>query len=214
MVTAADTWAELTPAWQACLEQAWQSWVAGCAAVGSVVVDEDGAIVAAGRNRALEAKSVPHELAGTPLAHAETVTLSMLGWGDFTGHTLLTSFEPCVMCATTILLVGVGRVEYAAADPYFEGLDDWFGALPWAAERLPQRSMLAGPAGAFAHLLHLSWLAFWVPQGPVIDAHRRVSPLLLEAAREVAHADVLKAVADGGGTALDAMTAVWSHCTP
>lgn len=209
VVTASTAWSELSPPWQACVEEAWRSWAAGSAGVGCAITDAGGAIVARGRNRTLEPKSVPHELASTPIAHAETVALSTLGFGDYKDHTLYTSFEPCLMCASTILLVGVGHVAYAAADPLFEGLDDWFGELAWAAPRRPVRTILGGPVGEFCHVLHLSWLAFWVKEGPVIDAHLRVAPRHLEVAREIADEGHLTVVAAGHGDAVDALHAVW-----
>lgn len=207
--SARDAWSALSPPWQACVDEAWTSWRRGSAGVGCVITDPTGAIVARGGNRMMEAKSVPHELAGTPLAHAETVTLSTLGFGDWSGHTLYTSFEPCLMCASTIVQIGIGRVHFAAADPLFDGMHDWFGDLPYASTRRPERTMLGGPIGTFCHVLHLSWLAFWVSEGPVIDAHGRVSPRELDAARAITRDGHLAPIAADGGTALDALAAAW-----
>jgi len=209
MSDAATTWCALSEPWQVCLDEAWRSWAAGSAGVGCAITDPAGAVVATGRNRTMEQKQAPHDLAGTPIAHAETVALSRLPFGDYTAHTLYTSFEPCMMCASTILLVGVGTVAYAAADPLFEGLHDWFGELEWSARRRPERVVLGGPAGAFAHLLHLSWITFWIADGPVVEAHRRASERHLDAARDLGRDGRLAAVADAGGTAVDALSAIW-----
>ena len=211
--TALEAWSSLSPAWQACVEEAWTSWRRGSAGVGCVVTDATGEIVARGGNRMMEPRSVPFELASTPLAHAETVTLSMLGFGSFGDHTLYTSFEPCLMCASTIVQMGIGRVEFAAADPLFDGMHDWFGALPYAAAKRPARSMLGGPVGAFCHVLHLSWLSFWVAEGPVIDAHGRLSPRELDAARTVTRDGHLAPIAADGGGVVDALAAVWDLVT-
>lgn len=209
MTNALDVWSSLSPAWQTTVEEAWTSWSRGSAGVGCVVTDATGEIVARGRNRMMEPKTVPHELASTPLAHAETVTLSTLGFGQYDGHTLYTSFEPCLMCASTIVQMGIGHVAFAAADPLFDGMHDWFGDLPYAAQRLPARSMLGGMVGAFCHVLHLAWLSFWVTEGPVIDAHGRLSPRALDAARSITRDGHLASVAADGGTAVDAIAAVW-----
>ena len=208
-MNALEAYAALSPPWQACVDEAWTSWRRGSAGVGCVITDPDGAIVARGGNRTMEPKSVPHELASTPLAHAETVALSTLGFGSYADHTLYTSFEPCLMCASTILVVGIGNVHFAAADPLFDGMHDWFGELPYAARRLPERAMLGGPVGEFCHVLHLSWLSFWANEGPVIEAHGRLSPRALDAARTVNRDGHLAAVGADGGGAVDALAAVW-----
>ena len=83
MSTPLEAWSSLSPPWQACVEEAWTSWRRGSAGVGCAITDATGEIVARGGNRMMEPKSVPHELAGTPLAHAETVTLATLGLGHF-----------------------------------------------------------------------------------------------------------------------------------
>jgi tRNA(adenine34) deaminase len=211
VTTALEAWSSLSPAWQATVDEAWTSWSRGSAGVGCVVADAAGEIVARGRNRMLEPKSVPHELASTPLAHAETVTLSTLPFGSYGDHTLYTSFEPCLMCASTIVQFGIGHVHFAAADPLFDGMHDWFGDLPYAATRRPDRTMLGGPVGRFCHVLHLAWLSFWVAEGPVIDAHGRLSPRELDAARTITRDGHLAPIASDGGTALDALAAVWDH---
>jgi tRNA(adenine34) deaminase len=214
-VTAAlEVWSALSPPWQVAVEEAWTSWRRGSAGVGCAITDATGEIVARGGNRMMEPKSVPHELAGTPLAHAETVTLATLGVGDRSDHSLYTTFEPCLMCASTIVQVGIGHVHFAAADPLFDGMHDWFAALPYAAARRPERSMLGGPVGAFCHVLHLSWLSFWVTEGPVIDAHGRLSPRQLDAARTITRDGHLVPIAADGGTALDALAAVWELVQP
>jgi tRNA(adenine34) deaminase len=209
VTNALEAWSSLSPPWQLTVEEAWTSWARGSAGVGCVIVDGTGEIVARGRNRMMEPKASPHDLASTPLAHAETVALSTLGFGDRSEHTLYTSFEPCLMCASTIVQFGVGRVEFAAADPLFEGMHDWFGDLAYAATRRPTRTMLGGPIGTFCHVIHLSWLSFWVGEGPVIDAHGRLSPRELDAARTITREGHLAPIAADGGGAVDALAAVW-----
>jgi hypothetical protein len=69
--------------------------------------------------------------------------------------------------------------------------------------------MLGGPIGTFCHVLHLAWLSFWIAEGPVIDAHGRVSPRELDAARTIVRDGHLAAVAADGGGPMDALAAVW-----
>jgi hypothetical protein len=44
-------WSDLTPAWQACLELAWEAYCDDCIPIGAVVTDEGGVVLSRGRNR-------------------------------------------------------------------------------------------------------------------------------------------------------------------
>lgn len=209
MSGAHEEWGGLPTPWRITLEEAWQSWCDGSAGVGAVLVDGEGAVVARGRNRILDQRTEPGVLAGTLLAHAEMNVLAALAPGDYSGSTLYTSFEPCLMCASSIVLLKIPRVAYAASDPVFDGLHDWFSHLPFAAERLPDRECLGGPMGAFAHVLHLSWLAFWMPSGLTIDAHRNIAPRHLELAGSVVESGELGQLAGGGAPVVEAVAALW-----
>lgn len=76
---------------------------------GAVVVDADGAVLAAGHNQVL--------LAHDPTAHAEVVALRLAGMvrgsHDLSGCTLYTSCEPCPMCLAAAVWANVSRVVYA-----------------------------------------------------------------------------------------------------
>jgi tRNA(adenine34) deaminase len=81
--------------------------------VGAVVLDATGTVVARGRNR--------READGDPTAHAELVAIraaaAALGSWRLTGHTLVVTLEPCVMCAGAIVLARLDRLVYGAPDP-------------------------------------------------------------------------------------------------
>lgn len=211
---ARQTYSSLGEPWQACLDEAWASWARGSAGVGAVITDAVGSIVARGRNRMLEQPTEPGMLAGTSLAHAEMNALAQVPLGGGADWSLYTTFEPCLMCASTLLQTPIAHLHYAAADPVFDGLHDWFNDLPFAADRRPQRTCLGGPVGAFAHVLHLSWLAFWLSDDPIIDAHRRLKPHHLEVASHVVRDNRLADVAAAGGTAVDALGALWGDLQP
>jgi tRNA(adenine34) deaminase len=214
MSDAHDAWDALSAPWQACLSEAWASWRAGSAGVGAIVVDDGGDIVARGRNRMLDANALPGVLAGSAIAHAEMNALARLPIGSCKDLTLYTSFEPCLMCASTIIQLQMPRVRYAAADPVFDGLHDWFARLPYAADRIPERDSLGGPIGAFAHVLHLSWLAFWDRTAPFLDAHARLAPGHLELAARVASEGGLWPLAARGADVADAIDALWDDLRP
>lgn len=117
-VSFSEAWAALDPAVVRSLELAHQSLVAGGLAVGSVITDEQGRIVAEGRNRAYDPSTGLDPLEATPLAHAEMNALARLATDADTGQlTIWSTQQPCSMCAAAIDFVGIGRVHTVATDP-------------------------------------------------------------------------------------------------
>ena len=80
--------------------------------VGAIVVGSEGAVVGSGRNE--------REATGDPTAHAEIVALrdaaTNAGSWNLSGHTLVVTLEPCVMCAGAILNSRIERVVFGAWD--------------------------------------------------------------------------------------------------
>lgn len=80
--------------------------------IGAVVV-MDGRIIARGHNE--------RELTADPTAHAEVLALrraaAALGTSRLDGATLVSTLEPCPMCAGAAQLARVGRVVFGAPDP-------------------------------------------------------------------------------------------------
>ncbi|MBT2447619.1 nucleoside deaminase [Streptomyces sp. ISL-43] len=101
------------------LALAYESLAAGGLAVGAVLTDADGKVIAEGRNEAYEDGPGTGPLRGTPLAHAEMNALgaARTGW-DLGAATLWSTQEPCAMCAAAAGFTGVGRVRYLAPDPW------------------------------------------------------------------------------------------------
>jgi tRNA(adenine34) deaminase len=81
--------------------------------VGAVVVDPDGALLAAAPNA--------RERDADPTAHAEVLALraaaAARGSWRLDGCTLVVTLEPCTMCAGALVLARVSRLVYGAADP-------------------------------------------------------------------------------------------------
>jgi tRNA(Arg) A34 adenosine deaminase TadA len=110
--------AGLDPAVRRSLELAHLSAASGGLAVGAVLSDADAVIVAEGRNRAYDPPGGPDVLQGTPIAHAETNVLAAVATErDLGPCTLVSTHEPCVMCAAAAEFTGVGRVLHVAPDP-------------------------------------------------------------------------------------------------
>ncbi|MFI1221018.1 MULTISPECIES: nucleoside deaminase [unclassified Streptomyces] len=112
-------WAAAPEAVRRSLELAYEALRAGGLAVGSVLVDPAGVILAEGRNHAYDTGPGHGPLRGTPLAHAE---LNALGsarteW-DLGTVTLWSTQEPCSMCAAAAAFTGVGAVRFLAPDPW------------------------------------------------------------------------------------------------
>jgi len=202
-----SAWDSVGSTWQIAIEEAWDSWTAGSAGVGAVLIDETGSVVAKGRNRTTEQSS--SHLSGTIMAHAEMDALSQVPFGTRITGSLYTTFEPCIMCAATIAFYRVPEVNFAAVDPFFDGLHDWMGGYPFTAERLPVRVRLGGPIGAFCHVLHLAWLVAYPAPPNVIDAHRRLTPSTLECANTIADRHRLRQIGNRGATAFEAIQELW-----
>ncbi len=143
------------------------------------------------------------------MAHAEMDALSQVPFGTRITGPLYTTFEPCLMCAAAIAFYRVPELRYAAADPFFDGLHDWFGSYPFTAERVPDRIRLGGPFGAFCHVLHLAWLVAYPAPPDVVDAHRRLTPLTLEYASSIAKHHRLRQIGDQGASVLEAIEGLW-----
>lgn len=156
---------DLQTTWRACFDLAWEAACAGSLPIGAVVVDPAGSVVARGRNRLGEVvgtspylRGTPY-LTGTPLAHAEVNALLELGQPSPGPRPVLyTSTEPCPLCMGAARMAGVGRVVFAARDP-------WAGCASMA-ERVPYLvrsgptvdgpvSDLEGPLVALQTALHL-----------------------------------------------------------
>ena len=97
------------------LQQAADAAAAGEVPVGCVVVDSEGSVIGAGRNRREETHRAD--------AHAEIEAIGaacqVLGTWRLESCTLYVTLEPCPMCAGAIINARVGRVVYGAREPNF-----------------------------------------------------------------------------------------------
>jgi tRNA(adenine34) deaminase len=120
------------------LELAQDASAGGDVPVGAVVLDQDGRTVAEGRNE--------RELTGDPTAHAEVVALrraaASVGSWNLSGHTLVVTLEPCVMCAGAILQARIDRVVFGAWDDKAGAAGSMYDLL--RDRRLPYRVEVIG----------------------------------------------------------------------
>lgn len=89
--------------------------------IGAVLVDENGIVLAAARNRV--------ESLNDATAHAEMECLRMAsrvsGNWRLLNSTLYTTLEPCAMCTGAMQAFRVKRVVYAAPDTRLGALGSW-----------------------------------------------------------------------------------------
>ena len=94
------------------LELARRAFGAGEVPVGAIVVDREGLVIGEGHNRCESSK--------TAVAHAEieAITAASLKTGDWRldGCTIVTTLEPCPMCAGAIINSRVSAIVYGAKD--------------------------------------------------------------------------------------------------
>ncbi|CAM3295733.1 nucleoside deaminase [Deinococcus saxicola] len=112
----------LSPGWHAALAEAWEAYLHGSYPIGACVVDANGQVLARGRNRLGEPRSVEGGfIAGHDLAHAEInalLNLAATPRPECYGWTVLTTVEPCPQCAGAIAMSGIRGMAYAAPDPW------------------------------------------------------------------------------------------------
>jgi hypothetical protein len=109
------------------------------------------------------------------------------------------------------MLSGIPRVRYAAADPVFDGLHEWFGGLAFSEGRLPEHQMLGGTIGDFAHVLHVSWLVYWFPDSRGIAPHRAHAPRHLALASDLLERSQLLTIAAERRSVTEAIEALWDE---
>jgi tRNA(adenine34) deaminase len=112
-------WQDLAVPWRVCLQEAWAAYCAESIAVGAAITDDQGDVIARGRNCMAEASADGYVLAGSRMAHAEMNALLNLPREGVDLHscTLWTTTEPCPMCIGAIRMFHIGCVCYASRDP-------------------------------------------------------------------------------------------------
>ena len=111
--------------------------------VGCVIADENGVIIARGRNRREETKSA--------LSHAEMDAIAQAcaakGSWRLDGCSLYVTLEPCPMCMGAILNARLRRVFYGARDPAFGACGGIVNLCmePWPHVPELYGGILAGP---------------------------------------------------------------------
>ncbi len=99
------------------IEQAEKSWAQGGIPIGSVLVDDQGQVVARGHNERVQSND--------PTAHAEVMCIRHAGRRrDWHTLTLVSTLSPCPMCSGTAILFKIPRVVIGE-NTTFVGAEDW-----------------------------------------------------------------------------------------
>jgi tRNA(adenine34) deaminase len=161
---------DLDARWRATLELAWEAYLAGTIPVGAVVADADGRVVARGRNRIFEPAGTG--LSGSRLAHAEVDALAQLPVTErYRDHVLYSALEPCLLCTAATLLATVGRIEYAAVDPFGGACNGAIDTAHWRRSAPEIAPPLGGWPGRLSAALQS---AFWQAH----PEHRRAGEIV------------------------------------
>jgi tRNA(Arg) A34 adenosine deaminase TadA len=185
---ALDAWEQLDRPWRASFELAWEAFADGTVPVGAVVVDENDAVVAQGRNRIFADSAPAHQIAGTRLAHAELNALAQLSTDRrWDSCTLYTTLEPCVLCVAATSVATVGRIRFAGAAVH-SGSSNLAGmdlGIPRPLN-LTVEGPLEGPFELLGAALHL---AFFVGENagppPLVESYSARRPSLFALARSL-----------------------------
>ncbi len=160
----------------------WEAYAAGTIPVGAAVVDERGDVVRRGRNRIFD-EARPPELGRTRLAHAEVNALVALPSDRrYESWTLYSALEPCHLCLAATVAARLGRLRYAAADPYGGAVGKLVPSADHLAHPVTVEGPLPGVAGLLPELLHIAHFLWRVPDGGVATFYRRAHAELVEAA--------------------------------
>lgn len=129
-------WSELQQPWQVCFEEAWTAYRSGSLPIGAAVFDQNGNLLARGRNHIFDDHGAPGQVSLNQLAHAELNTLLQIDRRNHDLHTcaIYTAIEPCPLCMGAIYMSGVRTVHFAARDPY-AGSTNLLGTTPYLSRK-------------------------------------------------------------------------------
>ena len=212
--SAEAAWEDLPAPWQMSFELAWQSYRSGSVPEGAVLVDRRGMVMGRGRNTAYDDGAGGHPISGTLLAHGCVNALLALEPTDrYEDYTLYTTLEPCAMCAGAVITTTVGRVRFAASDPY-AGATRQYAQNPHSARLPPSfEGPMEGPFGLLGAALNLELYLRNHPTGHVVRAYRELAPRVMSAAERLLHTRALERAAKENLTFADTVPRLWGILT-
>ncbi len=160
----------LAQPWREVFDLTWEAYLAGSIPVGAVVADDGGRVVARGRNRIFD-DAHEGQLAGTRLGHAEINALVGLSSREtYPGLTLYTALEPCHLCLAAAPTSRLGRLRYAAPDPYGGAVGKLLPSEDMRLHPLAVEGPLEGDAGLLPELLLVRHMLWRIPGSNVVPS--------------------------------------------
>lgn len=146
-------WEALEKPWQIAFEMGWEAFKHSSIPIGAVIVDENGEIISAGRNRTCE-----HTEPNPHISHAESEAIQKLDTSKHSkpGYTLYTCMEPCPMCMGTIVMSKIRILKIAAHDCYC-GATHYCSDDPYITSKKIQVSFEGGLSEAVQLILQGYW---------------------------------------------------------
>ena len=111
-------WNDINDNWKEVIKLSWESYINNTIPVGAIIVDENDKIISSGRNLTYE-HSNEHPLAGTSMGHAEMIAMMKLKkkvHPNIDKYKIYVSLEPCYMCFSTMLIMGIKKAYYSVKD--------------------------------------------------------------------------------------------------
>jgi len=118
-------WNEITSTWQRCFELAWETMRDGSKPIAALVIDENGEIIAEGKN-AVYSEYSGATVSYNEIAHAEVNALGKIDNRVHTSrapYTLYSTLEPCPLCTGALYMSSIKNLAYAAKDKFGGSLD-------------------------------------------------------------------------------------------
>ncbi|MFW6243195.1 MAG: nucleoside deaminase [bacterium] len=112
-------WKEIPKPWRVSFKQAFTSYMHGSVPIGAIITDDNGNIIAKGRNRIFEKESPSNQISWNKLAHAEINALLKVSYHEhenIENYTLYTTMEPCPQCFGALSMSSIKNLKYAAED--------------------------------------------------------------------------------------------------
>jgi hypothetical protein len=116
-------------------------------------------------------------------------------------HSPSTALEPCHLFLSGAISVRIGRLHYAAADPYGGAVGKLVPSRDHEVHPLKVEGPLSGASGLLPELLHVAHFLWRRPGGDVTRFYRSFKPDVLAAAQELP-------APDAGATLTDAFAAL------
>jgi len=111
-------WTRIPQPWQICLEEAWAAYCTDAFPIGAVIVNDNGEILARGRNQIRDNGSGTGIVRNHELAHAELNALLSFDSNKIDSTCALYALlEPCPLCFSAFYMSGIRHLHVAARDP-------------------------------------------------------------------------------------------------